>query len=363
MRLLYATSIDLPSTRANRIQVTSMADAFSRQLGNDFLLGLSRDHTGARPKYRYVEMDSMRSLVLAWEYLLLAKKEHTTHIYCREERLLFFTTLFNSLFFRLPIQFVYELHHLPYLQRRWFWFALRYTTGVVSVTHGMKERLVALGYPAHATVVAPDAVDVTQFGAEVSKEEAREKLQLPVKKNIIMYTGSIDEPWKGVGVLYEAARKFGDDYLFVFVGGKPHYVDHFYSLYPQRSNVLLVGQRPHSQIPLYLKAADLVVVPNSAVTEISRISTSPMKLFEYMAAGRPIVASDLPSLREILNEKNSVLVLPDNPEALADGIERLIEDPDRAVALAQQARRDVSSYTWDNRAAAILAFMQADTTS
>ncbi len=358
MKLLYATSIELPSVRANRIQVVSMAQAFNQQLPGNFLLGIgqAKDIDLQVPT---AVMGHGRSFTLAWAYLVLARREHTTHIYCREERLLFFMTVFNKLFFKLPVRFIYELHHSAYLHKRWFRHTLKCTVRVVSITRAMAGQLKEVGYPEGQILVAPDAVDIATFDIASSKEDARKRLQLPQEKHIVVYTGSIDEPWKGVGVLVEAAREFGDEYLFVIVGGKPHYVDYFYSLYPKRPNVELVGHRPHDEIPLYLRAADVVVLPNSAKQEISRLSTSPMKLFEYMAAGRPMVASDLPSLREVLNHENALLVAPDDPSALAEGIRTLVADTQRAAALAGRARRDVERYTWEKRATAILAFMQS----
>ncbi len=82
-----------------------------------------------------------------------------------------------------------------------------------------------------------------------------------------------------------------------------------------------------------------------------------MKLFEYMAAERPIVASRLPSITEVLNEENSVLIEPDDPVSLGDGIRGILDDEERARRIARQAREDVERHTWRNRARAILDFI------
>lgn len=272
--------------------------------------------------------------------------------------MLLFMIVYNQLFFRMPVTFCYELHHLVYMDVWWHKWLLKRVSYVVSITSAMKDTLSEYKYPSNRILIAPDAVDISLFGKAISKNEARVKLGLPLDKKIVIYTGTIHEPWKGVGTLYEASKSFSDEHLFFVLGGKPHYLDMFYASHPKRSNFLLLGHRVHAEIPLYLKAADVAVLPNSNKSEISRISTSPMKLFEYMASAIPIVASDLPSIREILNDKNAFLVEPDKSEDLARGITSALEHPEIAMTLARQARFDVESHTWEKRAVRITNFIQ-----
>ena len=115
---------------------------------------------------------------------------------------------------------------------------------------------------------------------------------------------------------------------------------------------------PNSEVPRVIKACDVCTIP-WPWTEFSAYYTSPLKLFEYMAAGVPIVASDLPSLKEILrHDENAWLVLPGEPAALAEGIKTLLTDQKRAQRLGQKACEEVKGYTWGTRAAQIVELIK-----
>lgn len=359
MKLLYATSITLPSYRANRIQITSMARAWTDLLGGDFVLGVGSVADDSLQNINHVVMgERVRSYKLSWRYLRYAKANGFTHIYCREEKLLFFMVNYNKLFFKMPLTFCYELHHLLYMDVWWHKFMLHRINRVISITKAMKSTFVASGYAERNILVAPDAVDLSIFNTSLKKDEARKRLGLPQERKIVVYTGNLDEPWRGADTLYEAAKQLGEEYLLLVVGSKPHHVEYFRSVYPDLPHFKLVGYKPHREIPTYLRSADVVVIPNSGKSEISRISISPMKLFEYMASGVPIVASDLPSIREILNEENSFMVQPDVAADLTRGIRAVTENSQLGTMLATQALKDVSIYTWEARAQKIISFIQ-----
>ncbi len=109
------------------------------------------------------------------------------------------------------------------------------------------------------------------------------------------------------------------------------------------------GFLPPPEVATERANADLFVIPLLDSTT-ARVFTSPLKLFEAMASARAIVASDLPSLREVLeNEENALLVPPGDPEALATSIQRLAKDPGLAKRLAERAAMDVRRYSWEER--------------
>ncbi len=119
------------------------------------------------------------------------------------------------------------------------------------------------------------------------------------------------------------------------------------------------GLVPHGEVAALYRRADCLVLPNRR-TVIGGFFSSPIKLFEYMASGAPIVASDLPAIREVLRDReNALLVAPESPAALAGGIATVLGDRLLGAALAARAREDVAAYTWDRRTDRLVAFFQA----
>jgi glycosyltransferase involved in cell wall biosynthesis len=161
-------------------------------------------------------------------------------------------------------------------------------------------------------------------------------------------------PWKGVDTLVRAIALLPAARA-VIVGGHPKEADlarvtSLASALGIASRVELTGLVPPTDVAARLAAASILVLPNSA-SAISNRYTSPLKLFEYLAMGRPIVASDLPAIREILTDgETALLVPPDDPEALARALARLAADPGLAASLAAGAHALAPSFTWTARA-------------
>jgi glycosyltransferase involved in cell wall biosynthesis len=121
--------------------------------------------------------------------------------------------------------------------------------------------------------------------------------------------------------------------------------------------VELRGHVPYDRVPSVLAEASVALLPLPD-EPVARLFTSPLKLFDYMAAGVPIVASDLPALREVLrHEQNALLATPGDPESFANAIRRILADSELASRLGAQARADVHGHSWDARANALLSFL------
>ena len=264
------------------------------------------------------------------------------YIFSRDEMLVFIASLFGR-------KIIWETHTGSY--NIFAKIVLSKAQFIVSISQGLKDYYVSKGIPDSKILVCHDGVDLEDFRVSKSKLEARNILRLPQDKKIILYAGRLDG-WKGVETFFEASKSFNEDMVAVVVGGDKSQVNSFSKKYP---NIFFLGFKLYKELSLYQKSADVLVVPNTAKSEVSRLYTSPLKVFSYMASGVPIVASDLPSVREVLNERNSTLVSPDSPEALLAGIESVIYDSAKAEILAKQAKMDAVRYSWTERAKNIIS--------
>jgi glycosyltransferase involved in cell wall biosynthesis len=179
---------------------------------------------------------------------------------------------------------------------------------------------------------------------------------------VVGYAGHL-YAWKGVDVLLRALALVPDAHGLI-VGGHPREPDleRVKALAQSLSiadRVTFTGLVEPATVPNYLARAMVLVLPNPA-SAISTHFTSPLKLFEYMAAGRAIVASDLPSIREVLRDnEQALLVPPGEAEPLAAAIRRVLEDRLLAERLARAAYAEAPQYTWARRAEKLEALFAA----
>ncbi|TAK04879.1 glycosyltransferase [Patescibacteria group bacterium] len=225
---------------------------------------------------------------------------------------------------------------------------------VVSTTRWNAERLSAAwkGLLRRPVLVAPNAVDPESYASLPTRDEARRALQLSPQEHLAVYTGHL-YAWKGVHVLAEASALLPPGFRVLMIGGTPEDRETFTRFLAERGldQVVLVPHLPHAEAMRYLAAADVLVLPNSGKDWNSLHTTSPIKLLEYLAARRPVVSSDLPSIREAVSEREVRFVPPDDPAALAAGIAAAVGDDARVAAGAAL----VAGRTWRARAERILA--------
>jgi glycosyltransferase involved in cell wall biosynthesis len=237
---------------------------------------------------------------------------------------------------------------------------------------GRRERLVWMRADAVVTTTAGirdfftasygerDRVRVISNGCDVASGRRFRGLASERPPRVV-YAGQL-YPWKGVDVLVEAMAQVPAAEL-VILGGFETEPD------LERVRQLVVSKQlsgrtqmpgtvPQTRVAAELERATVVVVPFLR-SQMSERHTSPIKAFEAMAAGRPIVASDLPSTREVLGDgHNALLVPPGDAGALAAAIRRLLEDRELAARLARTAFEDAPRYSWDERARRLVALFE-----
>ncbi len=265
---------------------------------------------------------------------------------------------------------IFEAHTYPATRaslwlRRWL---VRRVAGVVAVTEHLRQRHEALGIPPARTLTAHDGIRAARFDIAGSRADWRRKLGWPGEAFVVGYMGRFQTLGmdKGVGDLVDAALRLmaepGPPLRLALVGGPGSVVDGIRARVAAQGFspewVLYPGQVPPGDVPGYLRAFDVCAMP-FPWTEHFAYYASPMKLFEYMASGSALLASDLPATAEIVRDgQNGLLVPPSDVNTLAAALRRLRDDPALRERLAAQAARDVVGYTWEARAVRIVRFMQ-----
>jgi glycosyltransferase involved in cell wall biosynthesis len=202
--------------------------------------------------------------------------------------------------------------------------------------------------------ISPNGADLQHYVDLPEPAEARR--QLGLKEGITVgYTGHFYSG-RGMNLLLKLIPQF-PEINFLIVGGKPEKVV-TWQAYMQQSeynNVTTSGFVDNLHLPLYQAAADILLMPYEQTIAASSGGNSadicsPMKMFDYLAAGRAILTSDLPVLHEVLNERNAVFCPPNDLEASKDALVKLVNDPAARRSLGEQAKRDSQKYSWEARA-------------
>ena len=207
-------------------------------------------------------------------------------------------------------------------------------------------------------VVAPNGVDLVRYLNLPPAEDARRLLDLPDQPTV-GYTGHLYKG-RGLDLMTGLAKRF-PEVNFLWVGGEEAAVERWKVRFEKQGleNVSLLGFIPNQDLPMVHASCDVLLMPYQRQIAVSSGGdtaefASPMKLFEYLAAGRAILASDLPVIQEILNESNSRLLPPDDVDVWADALGSLLSDPGQRDWLAAHAREDASQYGWVSRAELVL---------
>ena len=372
MRLLYLAPIRLPTEKAHGIQIMETCAALTRAGAKvELVIPNRKTHIREDPFHYYSIREKFPitrlsvpdtvsygrfgfifyAVIFAIRAALYAYRAKADFVYTRDPITLCVCAVSGI----RPLAWEVHTAH-PGVPK----FVTHKVNAFISITRGLADWYKSRGAPTGDIHVAPDAVDLTQFNSIGDPQSERLALRarigvLPDAK-IALYIGSFGlYAWKGVDIARQAAE-YSPDVIWLFVGGAPAECEELTRGAPKQ--VMTLPRVRREDIAKLICSADVLLLPNKSGDSASDRDTSPMKLFEYMASGVPIVASDIGSLREVLDESTAYLVPANDPHALARCVEKALADSSGARERADNALKAVGAYTWDKRAEGMLNFLE-----
>ena len=389
--LLYASLMRFPNEKAHSLQIAQNCEAFT-QVGYEVRLCVPmrfnspelraiRDpfaHYGVQPCFRVQRLPVLD--VMPWTrgraqrlafYLIIASFglalllrllfSRADVYYSRDEWLILIMSLVKP-----RARLVYEAHLFAQTRQgarlqRWTVARAGHT---VAITPRLAHDLIAQrGAEPRRVVAAHDGYQAQRFAQLPTRQAARQALGWDESAFVVGFVGRLEmlNMDKGVGRLVEALADV-EGMILALVGGPAENVQLLAAEWARRggcaTRFLALGQLLPVDVPRFLVACDVCAMPHPFTVQFAYY-TSPLKLFEYMAAGCAIVASDLPAWADVVeHERTALLVPPDDSAALRRAILRLRDDPALRLRLGQAARQQAQAYTWEARARRIRSFIE-----
>ena len=381
MNIIATTGGDVPSKFAHSFNVMKMAQGFYK-LGNSvklvvplsFPLLIKRikikdiySFYGIDKgiKVKYIPVFSLRGLKKSNDFVQFdysaakyCKRYNIDLAYCRSYRIPYYCV-------KMGVPTIIETHTTNYshpdLQKIYEVSNEPYFKGLVTISEDIKKEHIRRGIPEEKILVLEDGIDLERFEINDDRYFWRKKLGLPINMNLVMYCGHLYEE-KGIEHILLTAKKLNkENILFVLVGGFSKNINKWkeYCKKELITNVSFIDFVNNSEVPKYLKAADVLIMPyntkvNFEVMDVK--TTSPMKLFEYMASNRPIISTNIPAISKVIeHNKSGMLAEPNNIKQLSNFVTELINSPKKSEELTISAYRKVKNYTWANRCNTIIS--------
>jgi len=379
MKLIYITNTRLPSEKANSYQTMQMCFSFSKVFDEvELWTGKARNTKELEKvkdvfKYynvektflirKFFQFDSkflfslnefiwanLRDFIFSFNVclsLVKYKKSSETIIYTRVWYMLYVFLFFKKIGL-INNKIFFESHKFS----KFLLKPLSKIDGLVVINNYLgslyQEQNIKNLFVAHDGVNISEYEYINDYKFTPNKEEYT-----------VVYTGSLFS-WKGVNTLVDSLMYLPKNIKLFCIGGSGQYLTEFKDYVQSNSEferVTIIPHVPKIELMGYIEQADVLVLPNSAKDKMS-LYTSPIKMFEYMASSRPVVASSISSIKEVLADMdNAILFEPDNPLDLANKIQYVLDND--CTLIAKKALVDVQEYTWDKRANNIAKFMSS----
>jgi glycosyltransferase involved in cell wall biosynthesis len=249
---------------------------------------------------------------------------------------------------------------MPALAARVERFIFRQATGMTVVSGYLRDQLVEMGVPPERVLVTPNAVDAECFDPE-RRDGSTVRARLGLRDSVVVgFAGSFAK-WHGVDFLIRTCARLMPEFpdlrlLLIGDGDRRPVSEALAAELGVADRVIFTGRVPHSAIPEYVAAMDVGVMP------ASNVFGSPMKIFEYMAMGRPAVGPRYLPLEEAIDDgRTGLLFTPDSEEELTGCLRELLQDPERRRRMGRAAREKVlGRHLWVHNARAVVELARGE---
>lgn len=360
VKIFYVALSEIPSRYANSIHVMRMCSALSKE--NKVTLYVPDKNKSRVDDFKFygVKNDFKlkklfwarfkgRGYFFALSFMLEVFFKRPDLVYGR----CLLACAFSCLIARVPTR--YEAHapigkydSIHKILFRLMYFSKKFEKLII-ISKALDDIYCAAGY-SDKNLVSHDGADESKM--PIDKMERRDN-----KRKCVGYFGHLYSG-RGIEIIVECAKRL-PHVDFLIVGG----VDKDIDLWKKKGgceNLIFKGFVEPAQVEKYRSCCDVLVAPYQSKVSVnnegdSSAYMSPLKIFEYMSSGLPIICSDLPVIREVLNEGNSILVDPGNVESWVLAIEKVIADKYFSESLGLRAKLDFEEkYTWESRAVNVL---------
>ena len=345
IRILYATRANLCLRRAHAHNILKTAALLATDGACEVTIVFSgtQSCTPEEMMARHgidVPLVARHARSLTWH--IIKNTSAIDILYVRDPRLLC-AMIVARLLGKKVIFEIHGSHEWPFLH--WLWrLAFRIAHAHIFITRALRDEYQPREKP--YTIISCAGVDPVAF--DVTPTPLRQEYRLSPDAFILLYIGGSQGIYYDVKILIDMMALLPRNHLLFLVGLKDAETggDH--------DRVFRIGRVNPAEIPSYLRAADMLLNPK-VKGYAGSISS---KLYEYLAAGKPIVASVVPADREVLNEQNAMIVEP-AADAFASAVTELYENTEKRERLGRQAREDSKKYTWQERQKKLSTFIKS----
>ncbi len=365
MKFIYLTAKKYPGTTADHHYVLNLAYSFHRELGEDFIFISSDTEKKALPNLPLVSVfvpfflkkTFMFFFWLPWFFLKdigSYRQLNKPVVFFSNDLNLLILLIFWRTVLSLSIKIDVDWHHLTHSWKDRF--VASHTECSITTSHKLENRLHKLAHLARVHTVY-GGVDLSHYKKQDDIVALRKVLGLPEKAFLVGYVGLFTTMGmeKGISTMIDSLIDLDTECMMIFVGGKPNEIVR-YKKYAELKGFLdrciFVPLQSFDKVIFYEQVMDVLVIPYPDKPHF-RDNGFPMKVYEYMASGKPILYSKLELVEEIISDCGYGFT-PDDPHDLARAVMYLKDNPERTRMMGTQALKKVIEYTWTKKAQAII---------